>query len=201
MLRRLKKVLLSTTALAAIMIALLIVVSVVGQRYRFSSTPSVDNIDIYTLHSDSGDPTTCHRDNSGFTIETNEDGEILNIQPISDQAAMEQCIEAFQSGELPFDPRNFIGHYEAGYVSWEGVDHENIYHWGIPGECAPHYQFKQKSHPWVMDAFGLVDTIEVTFAWTGTDAEWHTCFVARENEIAEIDLSDIEFEVTESSLN
>ena len=140
---------------------------------------------------------TCHRDNSGFAVVTDEYDKILETAPISSGAELKMCIEAFEAGSLLFDPRNFIGRYEAGYVSWEGVDHENIFHWDVPDECAPHYQFKQKSHPWLIDALGLVDTVEVTFAWTGTDTEWDTCFAARVNEIYEIDPP--EFEIPENS--
>lgn len=193
MFRRLLKVLASTTAVGAIIIALLLVVSVFGQRYQFSSNPSVDNIDILILRGDNGASIQCHRDNSGFTVLTDDNDEILLTQPVSSGAELKSCIEAYKSGRLPFDPRDFIERYEAGYVSWEGFDHENIYDWdSLPGECASHYQFKEKSHPWIIDALGLVDTIEVTFQWTGTDAEWATCYAAREKQIDEIDLSEIE---------
>ena len=189
MFRRLLKVLVSMTAVGAIIIALLIVVSVVGQKYQFSSTPSADNIDVLILRGDNDSPIQCHRDGNRFTLETNNDGEIIGIRPFTNQADMEHCIEAFKSGTLPFDPRNYIGRYEAGYISWEGTDFTNIYDWDLPQECEPHYQFKGKSHPWLIDALGLVDIIEVTFKWTGTDAEWETCFTARQKRIAEIDLS------------
>ena len=201
MFKRLIKVIVSITATAAIIIVLLIVVAIVGQRYRFESTPSVDNIDIYTLHSDSREVIQCRRDSSGFAVLTDHNGEVLSLQPVSSEAELKKCIEAFESGILPFDPRNYIGRYEAGYVSWEGFDHENIYHWGVLDECVPHYQFKEKSHPWIVDTLSLVDTIEVTFTWTGTDAEWDTCFVAREKQTAEIDLSEIEVISAGSILN
>lgn len=189
MLRRLLKVLASTTAVGAIIIALLIVISVVGQKYQFSSNPSVDNIDILILRGDNGASIQCHRDNNRITIETDNDQ--LRAVMVG-REGLEQCIEAYRSGRLPFDPRNYIGRYEAGYTSWEGFDHENIYDWdSLPGECEPHYQFKEKSHPWIIDALGLVDTIDVTFQWTGTDAEWATCYAAREKQIAEIDLSEL----------
>ena len=189
------------TATAAVVIALLIVVSVVGQRHQFSSTPSVDNIGIYTLQSDSGETIQCHRDNSGLTILTDDKGEIIWPQPVSSEAELERCIEAYKSGRIPFDPRNYIGRYEAGYVSWEGVDHEDIHHWGVSDECAPHYEFKAKSHPWWIDALGLVDTIEVTFTWTGTDTEWYKCLVAREKQISEIDLSELKIPTIDSAPN
>ena len=144
---------------------------------------------------------TCHRDNSGFTVVTDEYGQFIETQPVSSGAELKWCIEAFKSGSLPFDPRNFIARYEAGYVIWEGVDYQNIYHWGVPDECAPHYQFKKKSHPWLIDALGLVETIEVTFAWTGTDAEWDTCAIAREKQIAEIDLSELEIATIDGTAN
>ncbi len=201
MLKRLLKVLASMTVVGAIIIALLIVVSVVGQTYQFKSTPSGSNIDIYTLPSNSGEPIQCHRDNSGFTIETDDDGDILAVRPLADQRQIERCIEAFKSGSLPFDPRNYIGRYEAGYISWEGTDFTNIYYWGVPEECEPYYQFKQKSHPWVVDALGLVDTIEVTFQWTGTDAEWQSCYAVREQETAEIDLSELAMPMINSAPN
>ena len=190
MLRRLKKVLVTMIATATVVVALLIVVSVVGQRYQFSSTPSVNNADILILHGDNEAPIQCYRDNNGVTIET-DNGHIRAV--MVGREGLERCIEAYKSGRIPFDPRNFVGKYEAGYTSWEGFDHENIYDWGsLPGECEPHYQFKEKSHPWLVDALGLVDTIEVTFKWTGTDSEWQSCYTAREKQIAEIDLSELE---------
>ena len=201
MLRRLKKVLLSITATATVIIALLIVVSVVSQSYQFGATPARPNIDIYTLRSNSGEPIQCHRDSSGFTVLTDDNGGIFSIQPVSSGAELKRCVEAYKSGQLPFDPRNYIGMYEAGYISWEGTDFTNIYDWDLPDECAPHYEFKQKSHPWLVDALGLVDTIEVTFRWTGTDTEWQTCSTAREKEIAEIDLSELEIAPIDSTTN
>ena len=194
MLRRLKKVLLSITATATVIIALLIVVSVVGQSYQFGANPSSSNIDIYTLRSNSGEPIQCHRDNSGFIVLTDDYGGIFSIQPVTSGAELKRCVDAYQSGQLPFDPRNYIGKYEAGYISWEGTDLTSIHHWDLPVECNPHYQFKEKSHPWLVDALGLVDTVEVTFQWTGTDNEWQSCSTMREKEIAEIDLSELEID-------
>ncbi len=201
MLRRLKKVLLSITATATVIIALLIVVSVVSQSYQFGATTSKSNIDIYTLRSNSGEPIQCYRDSSGFTVLTDDNGGIFSIQPVTSGAELKRCVEAYKSGQLPFDPRNYIGMYEAGYISWEGTDFTNIYDWDLPGECAPYYEFKQKSHPWLVDALGLVDTIEVTFRWTGTDTEWLSCSTAREKEIAEIDLSELEIAPIDSTTN
>ena len=201
MLRRLKKALLSLTALTAFIVAFMIVVNVVEKSTRNEAVPSSTEIGIYSLRSDSGDRIECHRDNSVFTISTDDEGAFLKPQPISSRAEMQQCIEAYKSGQLPFDPRNHIGYYEAWFLSWEGFDHENIYHWGVPDECAPHYQFKQKNHSRLVDAMGLVNTIEVTFTWTGTDAEWETCLVAREIEIADIDLSELDVEITENPQN
>ena len=186
------------TAVIAVAAVVLGVVAVVSQQNPFDLNPSDSRIDIYTLSNDDGDSITCHRNNSGFTIET-DNGEIRAV--MVGHEGLEQCIKAYRSGHLPFDPRNFIGSYEAGYISWEGIDHENIYHWSVPDECAPHYQFKQKSHPWIVDAFGLVDTIDVTFQWTGTDAEWATCYVAREKQVDEIDLSEIEIATIDSARN
>lgn len=199
MLRRLRKVLASIATLTAVIIALLIVVSVVGQRDQLDPTPSRSNADILILHVDNEEPTQCHRDNNGITIETDSDQ--LRAVMVG-REGLEQCIEAYKSGRIPFDPRNYIGRYEAGYISWEGFDHENIYDWrDVPDECAPHYQFESKSHPWLIDALGLVDTIEVTFQWTGTDTEWQTCYAAREKQIAEIDLSELEIAVIDSIQN
>ena len=197
--RRLIKVLASITATSAVIIALLIVVSVVGQRHQLSSTPSADNADILILHGDNEESIHCHRDNNKITIET-DNGQTRAV--MVGREGLEQCIEAYKSGRIPFDPRNYIGRYEAGYTSWEGFDHKNIYHWeSLPGECEPHYQFKEKSHPWLIDALGLVDTIEVTFKWTGTDADWQTCYTAREKQIAEIDLSELEIAITDNAPN
>ena len=198
--KRLLKVVASMTATAAVIIALLIVVSVVGQRVQFSSTPSADNADILILRGDNEERIQCHRDSNGIMIETDDNDQFRAV--MVGHEGLEQCIEAYKSGRIPFDPRNYIGRYEAGYVSWEGFDHENIYHWeSIPAKCEPHYQFKGKSHPWLIDVLGLVDTIEVTFQWTGTDAEWQTCYAARERQIAEIDLSEIEVAIAESAPN
>ncbi|MXX93654.1 MAG: hypothetical protein F4Y63_09465 [Chloroflexi bacterium] len=198
MLRRLGKVIASITATAGIVIALLVVIAAVGQRHSSQLARSGANADIYVMSGYTGSPITCHRDNNGITIET-DNGQLRAV--MVGREGLEQCIEGYKSGRIPFDPRNYIGRYEAGYVIWEGVDHENIYHWGVPDECAPHYQFKQKSHPWLIDALGLVETIEVTFAWTGTDAEWGTCSVAREKQIAEIDLSEFEIATTDNAPN
>ena len=185
-------------AVIAIVAVVLGVVAVVSQQNPFDLNSPDSRIDIYTLSSDDGNSITCHRNNNGITIETHN-GEIRAV--MVGREGLEQCIEAYKSGRIPFDPRNYIGIYEAGYISWEGIDHENIYHWSVPDECAPHYQFKQKSHPWIVDAFGLVDTIDVTFQWTGTDAEWATCYVAREKQVDEIDLSELEIAVINSTPN
>ncbi len=201
MLRRLKKVLLSIAATATVIIALLIVVSVVGQNYQSGTNPSNSNIDIYTLRSNSEDPIRCHRDNSSITVITDDYGGNISIQPVNSGSELNLCVEAYKSGQLPFDPRNYIGIYEAGYISWEGTDLTSIHHWDLPDECNPHYQFKEKSHPWLVDALGLVDTIEVTFQWTGTDTEWQTCSTAREKEIAEIDLTELEIARIDSNAN
>lgn len=195
MLKRVGKAVASITATTVAVIVILTVVAIVGQR----QPSQLSDIGAYVISGYSGSPITCHRDNSGFTVSTDENGEILWTQPVSSEAELKSCIEAFKSGILPFDPRNYIGKYEAGFISWEGFDHEDIYHWGVPDECAPHYQFEQKSHPWLIDALGLVDTIEVTFAWTGTDTEWNTCFAARLKQIAEIDLSQFEIQKHENS--
>ena len=208
MLRRLKKALLSIAATATFIVALLIVVSVVGQRYQFSTNPRSSNIDIYTLRNDDGSSFQCHRDNYSSIVLTEVDGGIFEIAPVADLIEIEQCIEAYKSGRLPFDPRDFIVRYEAGYVIWEGVDHKDIHHWsstgrwGLPGEeCASHYEFKEKSHPWLVDVLGLVDTIEVAFEWTGSDAEWQTCLAAREKRISELDLSEFKAAIAENLRN
>ena len=159
--------------------ALLIVIAIVGERNPFNSTRQVPST--YVFINNTGEVVQCYRDSNRFAVLTDENGEILSLQPVSSVAELKKCIEAFESGILPFDPRDYIGRYEAGYVSWQGFDHENIYDWDVPQECQPHYQFKQKSHPWLVDALGLVDTIEVTFEWTGTSTEWQTCFTARQN--------------------
>ena len=198
--KRLLKVVASMTATAAVIIALLIVVSVVGQRDQFDPTSSRSNADILILHGDNEERIQCHRDSNGIMIETDDNDQFRAV--MVGHEGLEQCIEAYKSGRIPFDPRNYIGRYEAGYTRWEGFDHENIYHWeSLPAECEPHYQFKGKSHPWLIDALGLIDTIEVTFQWTGTDAEWQTCYAAREKQIADIDLSEIEVGISNAIAN
>ena len=199
MLRRLKKVLLSTTATATVIFAFLIVVSVVGQSYQFGTTPARSNITTFNTYI--GKPIQCHRYSSDFIVVTDGNRGMFSLPLVSSESDLKRCVEAYKSGQLPFDPRNYIGKYEAGYISWEGTDFTNIYDWDLPDECNLHYEFKQKSHPWLMDALGLVDTIEVTFKWTGTDTEWLTCSAAREKEIAEIDLSELEIDPVDSIPN
>ncbi len=199
MLKRLSKVLASISATAVVVIAVLTIATIVEQRYSSRIDLSSANADIYVIHDDSGAPITCYREGNRIALTTDDNGEIIGNRPITAQADMQRCIEVFKSGNLPFDPRNYIGRYEAGYISWEGTDFTNIHDWDLPNECESHYQFKEKSHPRIVDALGLVDTIEVTFAWTGTDSEWNTCFAARQQQIAEIDPSEFEIEIPENS--
>ena len=206
--RRLINVLVSMTAVTAIVAALLTVVAIAGYQNRFDATPSDHLIDIYMLRNDDGSSLQCHRDNYSSIVLAELDGGIFEIEPVADLTEIERCIEAYKSERLPFDPRDFIGRYEAGYVIWEGVDHKDINHWSSTGrwglpveECAPYYEFKEKSHPWLVDVLGLVDTIEVAFEWTGSDAEWQTCLAAREKRISELDLSEFKAAIAENLRN
>ena len=187
MLKRLRKVLLSITALSASIVATFMIVALVALWDPFGFAPLDSEIGAVVMTGDNGERVICFRDNTGYTPITDDKGDITGFKLSADRSNFDQCIRVFKSGDLPFDPRNFIGTYEAGFISWEGFDHENIRHWPVPAECTPHYQFKGKSHPWYIDALGLVDYIEVTFEWTGTDADWGPCLDARETESVELD--------------
>ena len=158
MLKRLLRVSLSIFAFAVIIFSLAIVASIIGDRFHPDGT-----FDIYNLSNDPQVPSECRRHVGDFTINSEEDGDYLDYQWLGTQAQLESCTEAINAMSGTFDERDYVGSYEAGYVTWVGFDPTDIHDWDLPDECQPHYVFKSKSHPWWIDYLGTVDYIDVTF--------------------------------------